>query len=347
MKPLLLFSAAASASLVAGVLGAQGTPPKADSTCTKYSDGRVECRVYRRGFDSTMRTFVYKRDSVLEKRAALGLELRSTGTKRDTLGVFVEAVTPKGPAETAGIVEGDRIAAINGVDLRTSSADLEDSYASGLASHRLTREVQKLAPGTRVTLRVYSGGRFRDVQVTTGKASEVMRLGGPFNFRIPMDGMMEFGGPGMMMLEPDMQLMRERMPMLKQQLEPLLQERMRDLPNRIQLRTMPRIKTAPPIRMRTYRVDRGGEEWKAAEGPGMSGEQGETEVFFDDMPDLDDSLFLDYLPELDPFILNLEEPIEFENEFEPVSPEVIRELAATAARDARAALAHLAADGIA
>src|ERR1700694_2112649 len=101
------------------------------------------------------------------------------------------AVTPKGPAENAGIIEGDRIAAINGVDLRTAAGDTDDSYANGLAAHRLTREVQKLTPGTRVTLRVYSGGRFRDVQVTTGKASDVMRFGGRFNFRVPgPDGMM-------------------------------------------------------------------------------------------------------------------------------------------------------------
>ena len=348
MKPLLLLSAAASASLAAGVLGAQVTPPKADSTCTKYSDGRVECRVYRRGSDSTFRTFAFKRDSTLEKRAALGLELRSTGTKRDTLGVFVESVTPKGPAENAGIVEGDRIAAINGVDLRTATADSEDSYASGLASHRLSREVQKLTPGTRVTLRVYSGGRFRDVQVTAGKASEVMRLSGRFYFGMPMDGMREFGGSDMMKFAPQMMMMRERMPMLRQQLEPQLRERMRDLPNRIQLRTMPRIKTAVPVRVRTYRVDRGagGGEWNAAEGPRIATDWGETESLLDEMPDLEEPIFLDNEPELEPFILDLEEPIEFENEFEPVNPEVIRELAATAARDARSALEHLAAAGI-
>src|SRR5204863_8235354 len=127
----------------------------------------------------------YRTDSAMATRAALGLELRTTGTRRDTLGVFVEVVTPKGPAEAAGIVEGDRIAAINGVDLRTTSADTEDSYTNGLASHRLAREAQKLTPGTRVTLRTYSGGRFRDVQVTTGKASDVMRLGNRSDFRTP------------------------------------------------------------------------------------------------------------------------------------------------------------------
>ena len=42
----------------------------------------------------------FRTDSAMAKRAAIGLELRSTGTRRDTLGVFVEAVTPKGPANT-------------------------------------------------------------------------------------------------------------------------------------------------------------------------------------------------------------------------------------------------------
>ena len=346
MKAVLLFSAVASVSLVTG-LGAQVTPGKADSTCTKYSDGRTECRVIRRGVgDSAFRRFTYRMDSTMEKRAALGLELRTTGTKRDTLGVFVEAVTPKGPAEVAGIVEGDRIAAINGVDLRTSAADTEDNYTNGLASHRLTREVQKLTPGTRVTLRVFSGGRFRDVQVTTGKASDVMRLGNRFNFRMPAgDGMMEFDGPGMMMFGPEMQLMRERMPMIRGQLEPLLRERLRDLPNRIQLRTMPRIRTAVPVRApRIYRVDRGGVELNAAEGPGiMSLEHEGDDLFLED-----DADFLENDADFDDsFILDLVAPFEFENEIEPVSPEVFRELAATAARDAQVALRRLAAAGIA
>jgi hypothetical protein len=194
----------------------------------------------------------------MAKRAALGLELRTTGTKRDTLGVFVEGVTPKGPAENAGIIEGDRIASINGVDLRTSSADTEDSYTGGLAAHRLSREVQKLTPGARVNLRVYSGGRFRDVQVTAGKASDVMRLGNRLWFGTPgMDGTMEFGGPDRMIFGPDMPMMRERMePLMRDRIEPLLRERLNDLPNRIEIRTPMRIRNQAPVRAtRTYRVD--------------------------------------------------------------------------------------------
>jgi hypothetical protein len=118
-------------------------------------------------------------DSVMSKRAVLGLQLSNTGTLRDTLGVFVSRVTPKGPAETAGIVEGDRIVSINGIDLRVNAADAGDSYASDLPSRRLTREVAKLTPGTAVNLRVNSGGRIRDVRVTTGRASD-FREGGFF-----------------------------------------------------------------------------------------------------------------------------------------------------------------------
>ena len=312
MKALLLVTTVAAAS-VAGGVGAQVTTAKPDSGCTNYPDGRVECRVFRdgaRGDSALRKRMVYRMDSAMAKRAALGLELRTTGTKRDTLGVFVEGVTPKGPAENAGIVEGDRIASINGVDLRTSSADTEDSYMAGLAAHRLSREVQKLTPGARVNLRVYSGGRLRDVQVTAGKASDVMRLGNRFRFGMPgMDGMMEFDGPGAMMFGPEMPMLRERIeplmreqmeplmrehvePLMREQIEPLFRERLNDLPNRIQIRAPMRIRTLGPARgTRTYRVDA--------------------------------------------------------SEIQSVSPAEIRELVATTIRSAQSALRQLAADRIA
>ncbi|HMH24992.1 MAG TPA: PDZ domain-containing protein, partial [Gemmatimonadaceae bacterium] len=267
MKALLLLSAVAAA-VATPALNAQVTTAKPDSGCTTDSDGRVECRIIRgsrpgdsafrnrlRSFDRIGGQAWYRMDSAMAKRAALGLELRTTGTKRDTLGVFVEAVTPKGPAETAGIIEGDRIAAINGVDLRTQAGDTEDSYANGLAAHRLGREVQKLTPGARVNLRIYSGGRFRDVQVTAGKASDVMRLSNRFEFMMPgMDGMREFDGPDRMMFGPDSKMMLDRMaPLMKERMEPLMKERMEpmlrqfnDLPRKIQIRTPVRTRSIAP-----------------------------------------------------------------------------------------------------
>ena len=247
MKALLLISAVAATS-VAATLNAQVSTAKPDSTCTNFPDGRVECKIIRgsaRGDSAFRNRIFFRTDSAMTKRAALGLELRATGTRRDTLGVFVEAVTLKGPAETAGIIEGDRIAAINGVDLRTAAGDVDDSYVNGLAAHRLGREVQKLTPGTRVTLRVYSGGRFRDVQVTTGKASDLMRLS-RFNFTVPVPcGMREFNGPGgpEMMFGPEM-MMGPDMPMMRGRIES------NSMPRRIQIRTPTRVRTLAPARTR-------------------------------------------------------------------------------------------------
>lgn len=52
MKALLLVPAIAAMS-AAATLDAQGVKGQPDSTCTKYSDGRVECRVFRRSFSGT------------------------------------------------------------------------------------------------------------------------------------------------------------------------------------------------------------------------------------------------------------------------------------------------------
>jgi hypothetical protein len=246
MKALLLVSAVAAMS-AAATLDAQAVSGKPDSTCTKYSDGRTECRVVRRfSGDSAFGNRMFIRmDSAMAKRAALGIELRATGTRRDTLGVFVEAVTPKGPAETAGLIEGDRIAAINGVDLRTPAADIEDPYSNEVATHRLTREVQKLTPGSRVTLRIYSGGRFRDLQVVAGKASDLMRFGNQFKMEFPGgDGMMEFDGPGRtMMPEEHMQILPDRF------------EGLEKTPGVVRLRSPIRVRTLSPLRSRVMRVE--------------------------------------------------------------------------------------------
>jgi hypothetical protein len=213
MKTLLTLSVA----LIAG-LGADAqsqTKPstsRPDSTCVFFPDGRRECVKVREFVgDSGFGRMFLRDDSAMMNRAALGIELRPTGTRRDTLGVFVAAVTKGGPAEAAGIIEGDRIAAINGVDLRTAAGDVDDSYTNRLSSHRLTREVQKLSPGTRVTLRVYSNGRFRDVTVTTGRASELLRQAGRFNLRIGPGDFQWRGMDDAMIFTPQMPLRIERL----------------------------------------------------------------------------------------------------------------------------------------
>lgn len=134
-------------------------------------------------------------------RAVLGLATSATGSVRDTLGVFVQSVVKDGPAEKAGIIEGDRIAAINRVSLRVAREDAEDHGVSMARAERLSREVAKLKAGDVAELTVVTAGRSRTVRVTAVKASE-----------LPQD---DFAGmllraPGMGMFRdmPQMQLFR-------------------------------------------------------------------------------------------------------------------------------------------
>lgn len=123
------------------------------------------------------------REVDLDERPVLGLGLGTSGSQRDTLGVFVSGVTEDGPAEKAGIFEGDRIAAINGVDVRVRSEDAGDAQIASARIQRFRREISKAKPGDAVELRVWSDGGYKNVRVTLGKASDFRnRRGMSFNF---------------------------------------------------------------------------------------------------------------------------------------------------------------------
>jgi serine protease Do len=140
-------------------------------------------------------------------RAALGLQISATGSVRDTIGVFVTAVSTGGPAEKAGIVEGDRIAAINGVSLRVAREDAEDRSVGHARVERLQREVAKLEAGQAAELTVVTAGRSRTVRVTAVKAGDLPDEGaftffanpeGSFRIRTPeapMGGTFRYRSP--------------------------------------------------------------------------------------------------------------------------------------------------------
>lgn len=143
----------------------------------------VELRLYAAGQSRTVKVKTTSADSLYrraraaweddESRPAIGVSLGSSGSKRDTLGVLVVWLDDDGPAAKAGLEEGNRIAAINGVDLRVSREDAGDELISSVKVQRLQRELQKVKPGDEVTLRVYSEGRMRDVRVKTVAASSL------------------------------------------------------------------------------------------------------------------------------------------------------------------------------
>ena len=145
----------------------------------------VELRVYGGGQTRSLRLKTVSSDSLYQSarrtridrddRAVLGISLGSMGSRRDTNGVLIMGIDDEGPAAKAGVEEGNRIAAINGVDLRVSRDDAGDEVMSGARVRRLYRELEKVKPGDEVTLRLYSGGRTRDVRVKTVAASSLPR----------------------------------------------------------------------------------------------------------------------------------------------------------------------------
>jgi S1-C subfamily serine protease len=165
----------------------------------------VELRVYRDGRTTSMKVKTTDSDSLFRRRAvvrvtrgemddrpALGIGIANTGGRRDTLGVLVMSVGDSTPAARAGIEEGNRIAAINGVNLRVSSEDAADRFVGSAKAQRLRREISQLKPGSDVTLRVYSNGQFRDVRMKVARAGDLPK---------ESNRMMYFGD-GMGMLAP-------------------------------------------------------------------------------------------------------------------------------------------------
>ncbi len=121
------------------------------------------------------------------QRAVIGVNVGTTGSIRDSLGLFISSVTANGPVEKSGITEGERIASVNGVDVRVPREDTEDAASATARVNRFVREVQKVAPGGQVALRVFGGGRYRDVTVTAVDASELPSQG--FEMSMFNDGM--------------------------------------------------------------------------------------------------------------------------------------------------------------
>ena len=200
----------ASACLIGGTVEAQGTGQRRPATAEDARRAEREATTVR---DRVMQRIMVD-DSAAMNRATLGLMLGGSPTKRDTLGVFVEGVAEDGPAERAGIFEGHRIAYINNVDVRASAGDAGDPYLSSVGQHRLMRAMRDVTPGSTVTLRVWTGSGYRDVQVTTARYADVF-------MRQRIGGMFEGGMPGGFRFAPAMEHLEMTVPRIREfHLEP-------------------------------------------------------------------------------------------------------------------------------
>jgi predicted metalloprotease with PDZ domain len=158
----------------------------------------VELRVYREGQSRTLRVKTVGVDELeprrvtaastrrdWEERPTFGMSIGGSVSRRDTLGILVASVVDDGPADKARIEEGDRIASINGVDLRVASADAGDWSVSSSRMRRFNRELDKVKVGDEVELRLYRSGQARTVRVKSVARKELPARSG---FSIGGDG---------------------------------------------------------------------------------------------------------------------------------------------------------------
>lgn len=102
------------------------------------------------------------------RRPRLGVVLATQAQETDSVGAYVEAVTPGGPAAKAGLKSGDIITKLNGGVLVEGAAPSDDDRS--LPAVRLIERVAKLAPGDTVKVEYLRGGDRRTVSVVTTRA---------------------------------------------------------------------------------------------------------------------------------------------------------------------------------
>ena len=181
MTPIRVLLAAAAAAVVATLAGA--APASAAQGEPSREPERGETREFRR-MPMPQGTYM---DMVVRRRARLGINVNLQARETDTLGAWVEAVTPGGPADKAGIRSGDVITRLGGTALvegrrRDDAARGDGEAGRSLPGLRLIELAAKLDVNDTVTVELRRGAGFRErrtVRVVTSDVSDEIVLHGP------------------------------------------------------------------------------------------------------------------------------------------------------------------------
>ncbi len=121
---------------------------------------------------------------MLDRRARLGIKVNLRARETDSIGAYVDAVTPGGPADEAGIRSGDLITRLEGKSvLAGGAAEGGDAERQSLPGLRLIELAARLEPGDTVPVEYRRGKERRTVSVVTSDEPEVVaRDGRRFSF---------------------------------------------------------------------------------------------------------------------------------------------------------------------
>jgi S1-C subfamily serine protease len=128
---------------------------------------------------------------LMGRRARLGLKVNLRARETDSIGAYVDAVTPNGPASTAGLRSGDVIVKVDGKSVLTGETASRDDRES-LPGLRLIELAAALEPNDTVPVEFRRGKERKTVTVVTGDEPTIVFRGQPgtaaFDFRYPSEG---------------------------------------------------------------------------------------------------------------------------------------------------------------
>lgn len=129
---------------------------------------------------------------VMNRRARLGLKVNLRARSTDSLGAYVDAVTPNGPAAKAGIQTGDIITKVDGKSVLAGGQAEAGRGRESLPGLRLIELAAKLEPDDTISVELRRGKDRRTVSVITANEPDILLRGEPggraFAFSFQPDG---------------------------------------------------------------------------------------------------------------------------------------------------------------
>jgi S1-C subfamily serine protease len=116
---------------------------------------------------------------VMNRRARLGLKVNLRARSTDSVGAYVDAVTPNGPAAKAGIQSGDIITKLDGKSVLAGHQAEADGDRESLPGLHLIELAARLAPNDTVAVEFRRGKDRKTVSVVTADEPDILFEGRP------------------------------------------------------------------------------------------------------------------------------------------------------------------------